>query len=532
MLAKGGKDDQSAPAPENAPPPDIRVTTEPTELIVTDGPPNFAPLTGTQLLYVTNTESDVFRDIQSQRVFVVISGRWYSAPSLRGPLDLRPLHRAALGVRRHSRPGHRRRTCWPTSPAPSRPRKPSSTRRFPQTAAIKRDAPGPTVNYDGQPDFQPVQGTSMTYAVNTPSSVLHIQGRYYSVRRRRLVRRPRPAGAVDGGRRHAARHPADSAVEPGLQREVRHRVPGHAGGGVRRLHPGLPRQLRLERGGGLRHRLVLPPLRLARRLRAAPADLGPPRQLQRRGADGATAWGGRRDSSGTAPTGAARTTGRPGVRRGAAAGTAPAVTGPSIAHRRGRTRVVRIPPRPVYAYPPRPVGNLYARPSVVHNVVGPRPVASVAAPRPVSPRPINRLPNNVYTDRDGNIYRHDNKGTWQQRDRQAWKPAPMPTAPGGGAVTRPVPTSPSGPVTRPVPTTPGTPRPVGPPTPGGPVAKPTPITPRPAPAQSARPAPTPIEHDYRARVAGNQRAAELRPTPASRPSNRPAPQHGAKPEKR
>ena len=74
-------------------PPDIIVSTEPAELIVSDGEPQYSPIDragdgtgdGTGLLYMSNTESDVFVEIASQQTFVLLSGRWYRAGSVNGP---------------------------------------------------------------------------------------------------------------------------------------------------------------------------------------------------------------------------------------------------------------------------------------------------------------------------------------------------------------------------------------------------------------------------------------------------------------
>ena len=63
----------------------IVVATEPTELIVTDGAPKYSPLVGGEILYVTNTDSDIFMEVATQRHFIVISGRWLAAPSIQGP---------------------------------------------------------------------------------------------------------------------------------------------------------------------------------------------------------------------------------------------------------------------------------------------------------------------------------------------------------------------------------------------------------------------------------------------------------------
>ena len=49
---------------------------------------------------------------------------------------------------------------------------------IPQTAAIKRDATI-QVSYDGEPQFEPVEETTLYYAVNTESQVIRSGSRYY-----------------------------------------------------------------------------------------------------------------------------------------------------------------------------------------------------------------------------------------------------------------------------------------------------------------------------------------------------------------
>lgn len=52
--------------------------------------------------------------------------------------------------------------------------------QIPQTTAIKRSEATLTVSYDGEPQFEPITGTSVSYAVNTGAQVLLIDGRYYA----------------------------------------------------------------------------------------------------------------------------------------------------------------------------------------------------------------------------------------------------------------------------------------------------------------------------------------------------------------
>ena len=69
----------------SGPPPKVITSTEPTELIVIDGKADFSPVEGTQLLYVSNTESDLLMDIGAQNYYVLLAGRWYTSKDLNGP---------------------------------------------------------------------------------------------------------------------------------------------------------------------------------------------------------------------------------------------------------------------------------------------------------------------------------------------------------------------------------------------------------------------------------------------------------------
>jgi hypothetical protein len=148
--------------------------------------------------------------------------------------------------------------------------------------------------------------------------------------------------------------------------------------------------------------------------------------------------------------------------------------------------------------------NIYARPGAADRV------KTDYRPKGQTPKPVTKLPNNVYTDKDGNVYRRDTTGKWDKRENGKWtKPAPanpgtQPTRPG----TRPAPGTPG---TKPAPTNPGT-RPAPQPKPGQPSIQPAPSPnqPQPRPTQpSTRPAPRP--------------APEPKPATPSNPSIQPAP---------
>jgi hypothetical protein len=65
--------------------PPVVVSYRPTEVIQFEGKPSWATIRKTDLLYVENTNADVFRDVAVQMDFILVSGRWYTAVSLAGP---------------------------------------------------------------------------------------------------------------------------------------------------------------------------------------------------------------------------------------------------------------------------------------------------------------------------------------------------------------------------------------------------------------------------------------------------------------
>jgi hypothetical protein len=66
--------------------PEVIVSTVPAELLVTDGDPQYTPVKGTNLLFVSNTESNIFMDTGTQESYTLLSGRWFKSKSLKdGP---------------------------------------------------------------------------------------------------------------------------------------------------------------------------------------------------------------------------------------------------------------------------------------------------------------------------------------------------------------------------------------------------------------------------------------------------------------
>jgi hypothetical protein len=174
--------------------PQILVATEPTELIVTDGAPQFAPLEGTDLLYLTNTGRDVFQVVGSQQYCVLLSGRWFASPSLEnGPWSYVPPDKLPAGFYRippASVKGH----LLAFVPDTPQAQEAVAEAQIPVTAAIPRKATT-KISYDGAPEFRPIEGTSLQYAVNTTTPVIKAEDKYYAVDRAVWYQADQPDGS-------------------------------------------------------------------------------------------------------------------------------------------------------------------------------------------------------------------------------------------------------------------------------------------------------------------------------------------------
>jgi hypothetical protein len=172
--------EDAADKPEDpGPAPKIIVATEPTELIVIEGRPEMVPITGTNLLYLGNTDSDVLFDIQEQRYFVLLSGRWYVSPSTDGPWQYVPGEDVPEDFAKIPEE-HELGTVLFAVPGTDVAEEAALDAQLPQTAIVDRSEAKLVVEYDGEPVLEKIEGTEMSYVVNTATPVIRAQGRYYA----------------------------------------------------------------------------------------------------------------------------------------------------------------------------------------------------------------------------------------------------------------------------------------------------------------------------------------------------------------
>lgn len=172
--------DKSATQAEAGTPPNIIIATEPTELITSQGKPEYKPIDNTSLLYMSNSDSDVLLDINSQLQYVLLAGRWYVSEYLKGPWRYVPGEKLPADFAKIPE-GSEMETVLFAVPGTNEAKEAVLDAQIPQTAAIQRTTTGPTVKYDGDPNFQPIEDTTLTYAVNTITPVIRVANQYYAV---------------------------------------------------------------------------------------------------------------------------------------------------------------------------------------------------------------------------------------------------------------------------------------------------------------------------------------------------------------
>jgi hypothetical protein len=163
------------PPPDSAPiatPPGVRVSTVPTELIQTDGPARMLPIEETDnLLQIQNSDDAIFMNLQENKFYVLLSGRWFKSKSLYGPWEFVPAR--SLPEEFAKIPAdHPRANALVSVPGTPQAKEALIANSVPQTAAVNRSAAKLEVTYDGAPQFAPIQGTSMQYALNSHPPVI------------------------------------------------------------------------------------------------------------------------------------------------------------------------------------------------------------------------------------------------------------------------------------------------------------------------------------------------------------------------
>jgi hypothetical protein len=153
--------------------PDVIVRTTPTELIVTEGAPDWVPLEGTRLLYVKNTTANIFQDLHDQQTYVLVTGRWFRAPGFSGPWQY------VAGT--HLPPDFAqipddspKENVKASVPGTRQAQEALIANEIPQTAVVDHASATFTPVITGAPELKPVPTTPLMYVSNSPMPIIMV----------------------------------------------------------------------------------------------------------------------------------------------------------------------------------------------------------------------------------------------------------------------------------------------------------------------------------------------------------------------
>ena len=149
----------------------------PAELILLRGEPSYLKVQGTGLLWVSNTDSDVFRMGKRDRSTTSwpVAGFRRRISWDRGRLRRRRSRKTSRNPLEHERS-----RVLASVPAPIRRLKPVLLAQIPQTARVnKKEVKAPDVAFQGDPKFEAIEKTTVARAVNTDKDVFKVGDLYY-----------------------------------------------------------------------------------------------------------------------------------------------------------------------------------------------------------------------------------------------------------------------------------------------------------------------------------------------------------------
>ena len=161
--------------------PEVIVSTVPTELLATEGEPQYTPIKDTNLLFVSNTESNIFMDTGTQEHYALISGRWFKTKSLaEGPWSYVAGNQLPADFAKIPENSAKGFVLVNVADSPQA-KEAVLENSIPQTATIDRKKATIKVNYAGEPKFEKIAEADLEYAVNTGTAVFKVGTKYYAL---------------------------------------------------------------------------------------------------------------------------------------------------------------------------------------------------------------------------------------------------------------------------------------------------------------------------------------------------------------
>ena len=160
--------------------PTVFTSTEPAELIQLTGAPSYLVVEGApSLLWVSNTESDLFRMGKTGDFYYLVAGRWFKAADLAGPWTFAtptlPAEFKNIPVE------HPRSRVRASIPGTEEATEAVLLAQIPRTARVsKKELKAPEVVIQGEPQLKAIDGAKgVQQVVNTDKDILKVGDLYY-----------------------------------------------------------------------------------------------------------------------------------------------------------------------------------------------------------------------------------------------------------------------------------------------------------------------------------------------------------------
>jgi hypothetical protein len=167
-------DAKTLPSLKSGKVPAIFVATSPSELIVTEGEPQYAPIEGTALSYVKNTTGNLFRHGGDQKLYLLIAGRWFRAASPDGPWEFVASDALPADFAKVPDDSEKENVKAAVAGTPQA-KEALIANAIPQTAEVRvKDTKIDPPKFDGEVKLAPIEGTSLQYVVNTATPIIRV----------------------------------------------------------------------------------------------------------------------------------------------------------------------------------------------------------------------------------------------------------------------------------------------------------------------------------------------------------------------
>ena len=150
-------------------PPPIYVRTTPAILVQLDGEPLLAPIDGTRLRYVINTNWDLF-SFNEDSWYLLNADQWLRSSGAELSVNWQPVNRLPADFERLPADGNWGRVADQVQPA-------NVSRSLPEVILTQR--PAELIALDGEPAWEPIGTTGIAYAKNTVSPLFQYRDSYY-----------------------------------------------------------------------------------------------------------------------------------------------------------------------------------------------------------------------------------------------------------------------------------------------------------------------------------------------------------------